>query len=113
MTPWWAILLVVVGTMIGAFGSLLLKKGAKNFRLDISLLVRNWRVSVGLMLYVIASVLYIIALKHGQLSVIYPIAAAQYVWICLLAQKYLNERMNKLKWIGVFIIITGIILINI
>lgn len=112
-TPLWAMGLVVFGTFLGSTASLLLKKGSSKFNLNPLKQIRNWQVIVGLSLYVISSITYIIALKHGELSVIYPLVAAQYIWVPLLSVKYLNENMNKIKWSGIGLIVFGIVMVTI
>ncbi len=111
-TPLWAIGIVVVATVVGATASLLLKLGAHKFNLKIFDQMKNWEVILGLSLYFFSSLLYITGLKFGDLSIIYPIASVQYIWIAILSQKYLNEKMNTNKWIGITMIIIGIVLIN-
>jgi uncharacterized membrane protein len=54
---------------------------------------------------------FIYAVKHGELSVLYPFVATSYIWANLLAMKYLDEKMNKLKWLGIVFIIIGVGLI--
>ena len=56
--------------------------------------------------------LLIIAFKGGEVSVLYPIIATSYVWVSLLSMKFLDEKINIFKWIGISIIIAGIILIG-
>lgn len=113
MTELWALGLVFIATVIGSFGSLLLKFGSKDFNLNIFKLLKNYKLILGLFIYVFTSVLFIIALKGGELSVLYPITSLTYVWISLLSIKYLNEKMNKFKWLGILIIMAGVALIGI
>jgi len=106
-----AICIVVIATFFGAFGSLFLKKGAKHFSLHPIKLVKNKQLIIGVLLYGLSSVLFIPALKFGELSIIYPITSLSYIWVALISVKYLNEKMNKYKWIGIFFIILGVVLI--
>lgn len=107
------ILMVLVATFIGAIASILLKKGSAKFNINPLQQIKNFHLVGGLSMHLMGSVVYISALRLGELSILYPLAAAQYIWISLLAKRFLNERMNKLKWIGVMLIIIGIIFINI
>ncbi len=111
-TALWAIGLVFIATIIGAFGSLLLKFGSEHFVLNIKKILTNYKLIFGLLLYVFASVLFIFALSGGELSVLYPETSLSYIWISLLSIKFLKEKMNKFKWLGISSIIVGVILIG-
>jgi len=106
-TELWAIGLVILGTLIGAFGPILLKKGSSRFNRNIFKQFTNYYMIGGFVLYGISTIIFIPALKGGELSVLYPLVALAYVWVCLLSVKFLNEKMNALKWIGILLIIFG------
>jgi len=112
-TELWSILLVFIGTIIGSFGALYLKIGSKDISINIKKLIRNYKLILGFVFYGISSIFFIIALTGGELSVLYPLCAASYIWVCLLSMKFLDEKMNKLKWLGIITIIIGIIFIGI
>jgi len=112
MIELWRIALILSGTIIGAFGALLLKLGSRNFVLNFKKLITNYKLFIGLFLYVVSTIPFIIAIKNAQLSILYPIVSAVYIWVALLSIKFLNEKMNKFKWAGIFTIILGIIIIT-
>ncbi|MFH0875961.1 MAG: EamA family transporter [archaeon] len=109
MTNYLWVSIVGIATIIGAFGSLFLKKGAK--KLSFKHIYKNKEILFGFFIYCAGTVIYVIALKFEELTIIYPVTAMSYVWTCILAIKFLKEKMNKLKWLGIFLIITGIITI--
>ncbi len=119
-TALWAIGLVVLGTLVGAFGPILFKKGSKTFTLDPRKilknpmkLLKNYYVIGGCALYAVSSFIFIPALRGGELSVLYPIVSLSYVWVALLSIKFLGERMNRTKIAGILLIILGVSLIGI
>ena len=59
-------------------------------------------------MYGISTILFIPALKGGELSVLYPFVALAYIWVSLLSVKFLGEKMNKVKWLGIALIILGV-----
>jgi uncharacterized membrane protein len=67
----------------------------------------------GIGFYGVSTAMFIPALKGGELSVLYPLVALTYVWVSLLSVKFLNEKMNKMKWIGILLILFGVTLIGI
>ncbi len=112
-TELWAIIFVLIGTIIGSFGALYIKIGSKDFSFKILKILKNQRLILGIVFYALSSVFYVIALTGGELSVIYPVASISYVWVCLLSVWFLKEKMNIFKWVGIATIIFGITLIGI
>jgi uncharacterized membrane protein len=112
-TELFSILLVFIGTIIGSFGALYLKIGSKDLSINIKKIIKNYKLILGLLFYVLSSLFYVTALRWGELSVLYPFTSVGYVWVCFLSMKFLGEKMNKLKWIGIITIIIGISLVGI
>jgi uncharacterized membrane protein len=112
-TELWAIGLVISATFVGAFGPILLKKASAKRLSNIKSLMSNYHLFGGVGLYAVGTILFIPALKGGDLSVLYPFVALSYVWISLLSVKFLGEKMNMTKWIGIALIIGGVSFIGI
>jgi len=112
MTELWSIWLAVLASLTGCFGPILLKKGSGR-RISITGLLTNYYVIFGLLLYVVSSVIFIMALRGGELSVLYPIIALSCVWVSLLSVRFLGENMNYYRWTGNEFIILGVALIGI
>ena len=108
-TPIWSIGVVLFACVIGAFGALFLKLASGKVSMKKLL---NKELIWGIFLYGIGSVFFIVALKYGELSVLYPFVATTYIWVALLSIKYLKEKMNWLKWMGIALIIIGVSLIG-
>src|SRR3989344_9299657 len=100
-TEIWAMVLVIIASFVGALGPIYFKKGSKDFGLNISKLMKNYNLMIGVFLYGIATIIFIPALKGGELSVLYPLVSLTYIWVSLLSIKLLGEKMNRLKWIGI------------
>ena len=111
-TQLWAVGLVVLATLIGSFGPILLKKASSKSLSKISSLATNYHLFGGVSLYAIGTILFIPALKGGELSVLYPFIALTYIWVSLLSVKFLGEKMNRFKWLGIALIIIGVSLIG-
>ncbi len=110
-TQLWAVGLVLLGSLLGSFGPILLKKASgKSFK--IKDIIKNYYLIGGFLLYGVGTVLFIPALKGGELSVLYPLVATTYIWVSLWSVKFLKEKMNKQKWIGVLLIIIGVVFIG-
>jgi len=111
-TQLWAIGLVLFAQLIGAFGPIYLKRSSKQFNLSFNGLFRNYNLIIGVFFYALATIIFIPALKGGELSVLYPMVSTVYIWVSLLSIKMLKEKMTKYKWLGIIIIIFGVILIG-
>lgn len=109
----WAILLTLAGCVIGAYGALYLKKGSSNLSRNLIKSLLNRDLIFGVLLFGISTIMFIIALTSGELSVLYPMVGTTYVWVALLSTKYLNEKMNLNKWAGIAAIVIGISLVGI
>ena len=111
-TELWAVGLVLVCSFANAFGAIYMKKGAKRFNLNIIKQLTNWTLILGCFLYVLSSVLFIAALRGGDVSLLYPITALAYVWVSMLSIRMVGEHMNRTKWAGVAIIVLSIAVIS-
>lgn len=103
--------LVLVCALMGALGQLLFKLGSTSVSLSLSSWITNWRIICGILIYGVSAVLFILALKFGPLSVLYPIVASSYIWVALLSARFLGEPLFLTKWIGIVLIIGGVTLI--
>ncbi|MBN1385888.1 EamA family transporter [Candidatus Woesearchaeota archaeon] len=104
--------LVVVGTLIGAYGALFLKFASGKISLNPLKLIKNHWLIFGVVLYGISTIPCIIALRYGPVSVMYPFVSLSYIWVILLSIIHLKEKMNVYKYLGVTSIIMGVTLIG-
>ncbi|MFH0979182.1 MAG: EamA family transporter [Candidatus Woesearchaeota archaeon] len=108
----WAIGLVLLATIVGAFGPVFMKKASGRMKFSLKSLLTNHYLILGFLLYGLSTVLFVPALKGGDLSVIYPIVSVTYVWVSLLSIHYLKEKMSVWKWAGIFFVLLGVVLIT-
>jgi uncharacterized membrane protein len=111
-TELWAVGLVLIGCVVGAFGPIFLKRASDSISLNILKLIKNWNLIIGVACYGFGTIVFIPALKGGDLSVLYPLVAVSYVLVCLYSIKMLKEKMNTLKWIGIALIMVGVMFIG-
>jgi drug/metabolite transporter (DMT)-like permease len=103
-----SIIIILFVTIIISFGQIFLKLGTNNLKLDLISILANYNLIIGIILYLSSGLLFTIALKYGDLSVLYPINALAYVWVSLLSPYLLDDLMSLLKWIGIFFIVGGV-----
>jgi len=86
--------------------------GASKLEFNLFALMSNYNIIIGGILYAIGAALMIIALKGGEVTVVYPIIATSYIWVSLLSNRIFGEELNVYKWIGIGVIILGITFIS-
>jgi multidrug transporter EmrE-like cation transporter len=66
----------------------------------------------GLVLFAVSAAVWIVVLSRVSLSFAYPFAAITYIVIVLFDRVILKAPVPGLRWVGVFFIATGIILVS-
>ena len=110
-TEAWAIGLAFFCAILAALGQLLFKLGSSEVSANVASWITSWQIIAGMALYATSAVLFIIALRHGQLSVLYPIIATSYVWVAILSTKIMDEPFPPAKWFGLILILAGVSII--
>jgi drug/metabolite transporter (DMT)-like permease len=112
--------LVVICTLFAAAAQILLKFGAlhplppfhasdsASVTAFVTALLGDWPLLIGYGLHACNAMLLILALRHGHLSLLYPLYALSYVWVDLLSLHYFGEHMNIWKGAGIALIIGGV-----
>ena len=108
-----SIVLVFFSTLLAAFGGLLFKIGAERLKFHIKHIIQNYILLSGIVLYVLSAVFYVIALKGGELTILFPLSSLAYIWVLFLSKRYLKEQINMSKILGMVFIIIGVSLIGI
>ena len=62
----------------------------------------------GYFLYGLSTVLLTLALRDGELSVLYPVISMTYVWVTLLSVLIFRESLNMFKVLGLAAIVFGV-----
>jgi undecaprenyl phosphate-alpha-L-ara4N flippase subunit ArnE len=68
----------------------------------------NWKVVTGFALLGLSTVVMVLALRHGELSILYPIIALTYVWVAILSMVIFHEQMTWNRAIGISLIVAGV-----
>jgi uncharacterized membrane protein len=107
----WAIITAFVCALMASVGQLLFKSGSASLEFNILSLLTNLRIMSGMVLYGLSAVLFVFALKHGRLSVLYPVIATSYIWVVIISAKYFKEPITISKFIGISLILFGVFFI--
>lgn len=111
MKQYQAILLSVFCAFLASLGQTFFKMGSSQVSTNYADWFLNTQVILGMGIYGLSAVLFIVALKFGKLSILYPIIATSYIWVTLLSYYIFNEKITYINWIGIILIIAGITLI--
>src|SRR4051794_23925483 len=120
MSLWLAVFLALVGTSVMNVGVVLMKKGATQSTAaqgqEISVLsayLRSPRAWAGMALNVLGAGFFLVALgsRSAPISLLQPLATFGLVVNALMAFFYLGERLGLLEWLGVFLLVAGVILL--
>ncbi len=106
-------MLVLACTILGAIGQMFIKTGASQLVTSSPWeMLRTTPLIAGYSLYGLATILFVIALRDGELSLLYPIISMTYVWVTILSMWLLGEQLNPYKVLGVGSIVLGVSLIG-
>lgn len=108
-----SIALVFGCTLFGAAGQILIKTGANTLTgvSPIQMLMTP-PLFLGYSLYGISTVLLVLALRDGELSILYPVISLTYVWVTILSVLIFGESMNPFKAIGILVIVLGVAILG-
>lgn len=121
MSPF-ALVAVVIAVLLAMSGQLLLKWGMtllgpvdrtvlrRPFAL-VAAIATRWQVMLGLAVYFAAALGWIYALSLVPLSVAYPFLGISYAVLPLVAAWLLKERPTTSQWIGVALVVSGVLVV--
>jgi len=108
-----SLLLVFFCTVFGVAAQFLIKTSANQMQaITLGALLANWALWGGLARYGISKGLLILALRDGELSLLYPVISLTYVWVTILSVTVFDERLTLPKGAGVTIIVIGVALLG-
>lgn len=102
-----AIAWVATGSFIGSFGAVFLKIGANHLKLSLRSILANWRLGMGIFLYLLSSVFYVIGVSKGDLSTLYPMVSLGSIFTLIWSKIILGESITRTKIAAVGIILAG------
>ena len=103
-------LLVLGASVIGSVAAVFLKAGADRLHGPL----REWttRIGAGIALFLASSVLYVMGLREGSLTVLYPMVSLGYVWTLLWSRLFFGEPFNREKVLGLLLVLLGVFCIG-
>jgi drug/metabolite transporter (DMT)-like permease len=108
-----AIFIVLACTLLVAMAQYLIKLGANHLTHAglVATAIGIFTIPTlfaGYCLYGVFTVLFVYALRHGELSILYPLIALSYVWVTITGVVAFHEVMNPLRVTGLVVIVAGV-----
>ena len=101
--------LIVLSTVSGAAAQILLRFGADAIEgANLIGILTNVPLIGGYACLAMNVVLVVLALRGGQLSILYPIVALTFVWVTILSQIYFQDVISISKIAGLTLIVAGV-----
>ena len=106
-TPVSSMGLVLLASFIGSFGAVFLKSGSAHLKNGFWHIF-NARLALGVALFLTSSYFFIQGIRHGELSVLYPMVSLGYIWTLLWSRLFFGEPFTRAKFLGLFLIVAGV-----
>ena len=103
---------VLTASFLGSFGAVLLKAGAGLLHLNLRSLLLNYRLAAGVAMFLLSSYFFVLGVRHGELTVLYPMVSLGYIWTLLWSRLFFKEPLTRNKLAGLALILTGIVFLG-
>jgi multidrug transporter EmrE-like cation transporter len=78
----------------------------------ISRALKEPRLWLGLTLFGVSAMFWLVVLSRVDLSVAYPFVGLSYIVVVMISRLFLHEQVSALRWIGVVVVAVGIAIIG-
>ena len=115
------LIIVLICVIMGSFGQIYMKMGLKEtggielnqlITSKLFTIIFNKYVFTGVVLYLLATLLWFVVLSKAELSFAYPLISLGYVLTAVLAIFYFQENVTLIRWLGIVLILSGVFLIT-
>ena len=104
-------LLMLVASIIGSFGAVLLKLGAGELNKGFWH-IPNIKLAAGVVVYLVSWYFFVLGIRHGELSVLYPMVSLGYIWTLVWARLFFQEAITRQKFLGLALILLGVFFVG-
>lgn len=106
------IIVFIISVFVSSVSQIMLKKSANRVYENKLREYLNLTVIVAYGFFFLSSLLTVLAYKNVPLSLGPILESSGYIWVSLLGLIILKEKINKQKWLGLFLIVLGIVVFN-
>lgn len=109
------IFLTLVAAALVAYAQYIFKRAIPKFKFNLRGIIElatNRGFIVGMLIYVVGLVFYLLALGSDQLSFVYPAFSSTFIFVILISHFKLKEKVSAVRLAGVVMILLGIALVS-
>lgn len=110
-TPLSSMLLVLAASIVGSFGAVFLKLGSARLHEGFWKIL-NVRLGAGVALFLGSSYFFVMGIRHGELSVLYPMVSLGYIWTLFWSRIFFKEAFTRQKFAGLALILLGVFFVG-
>jgi drug/metabolite transporter (DMT)-like permease len=110
-TPVSSMLLVLAASFVGSFGAVFLKLGSAKL-VDGFWHILNPQLAAGVALFMGSSYFFVMGIRHGELSVLYPMVSLGYIWTLVWSRLFFKEAFTRQKFVGLALILLGVFFVG-
>jgi len=110
------LILILISIILGTFGQIAQKMGMNIigkidlkdvFSMKIFSIITQKYVFLGIVLYLFASVTWLVVLSKEEVSYAYPLIGLGYVFVAIISKLVFNENLTYFRLIGIILITVG------
>jgi drug/metabolite transporter (DMT)-like permease len=110
-TPVSSMLLVLAASLVGSFGAVFLKLGSAKLANGFWHIL-NPQLAAGVALYLGSSYFFVLGIRHGELSVLYPMVSLGYIFTLVWSRLFFKETFTPQKFVGLALILVGVFFVG-
>jgi drug/metabolite transporter (DMT)-like permease len=62
--------------------------------------------------YLVSWYFFVLGIRHGELSVLYPMVSLGYIWTLVWARLFFKEAFTRQKFLGLALILLGVFFVG-
>ena len=110
-TPVSSMLMVLAASVVGSFGAVFLKLGSAKL-VNGFWHILNPQLATGVALFLGSSYFFVMGIRHGELSVLYPMVSLGYIWTLVWSRLFFKEAFTRQKFVGLALILLGVFFVG-
>ena len=112
-----SIIFVLISVTLGVFGQISLKHGLNKFgKIEMKdfltervvHLIKEKFIILGIVLYILATLIWLVVLSQEEISFAYPLAAIGYIIVAIIGKVFFNENLSIFRVVGILLIVIGV-----
>ncbi|WP_051273483.1 EamA family transporter [Desulfotruncus alcoholivorax] len=108
------IILTIINALLMSSGQILWKMGVSKESIsvigDYLKILFNPYIILGILIYIITTLLWLYILNHADLTRVYPVTSLVFVFVTVAGIFILHESVFLIQWVGIGLICAGVIL---